>query len=190
MSNRKRLAILGAAFACLALAAPVVAQAAVWKHNGVNLAKLITLSLPGGEVFETEVEGVWSGMSCEVKATMTTEGGSTAKITAYEVKSCSGGFGKMTGCELSTKEAKSLPWTVDVNTSDLTITNMRIKRTFKAGCKVTELDKTLTSVKVILNTPAKITEMEFSGSLVGPPGYKAFGSWKVEGTNSGTYGIG
>lgn len=126
-------------------------------------------------------------MSCEVKATMTTEGGSTAKITAYEIKSRGSGFGKMAGCEVSTKEAKGLPWTVDVDATDLTITNMRIKRTFKAGCKVTELDKTLTSVKVALNTPSKITEMEYSGSIAG---YKAFGSWKVEGTNSGTYGIG
>jgi len=29
--------------------------------------------------------------------------------------------------------------------------------------------------------------MEFIGTLAG---YKAFGSWKVEGINSGTYGIG
>lgn len=187
MSNQKRLAIAAAVIACFALAFPVLASAAVWKHKGVNLTKFVSLSLPGGEVFETEVEGEWSGMSCEVKATMTTEGGSTAKITAYEIKSCPTAFGKMTGCELSTKEAKGLPWSVHVNASDLTITNMRIKRTFKAGCKVAELDKTLTSVTVALNTPSAITEMEFSGAITG---YKAFGSWTVEGANSGTYGIG
>jgi hypothetical protein len=188
MSNRNRLAVAVVVAACVALAAPVMAQALVWKHNGVNLTKFISLSLPGGENFETELSGEWSGMNCEVKATMTTEGGSSAKITAYEIKSCAKGFGKMSSCSVVAKEAKGLPWTVHVNaTNDLTITNMRVRRTFSAGCPVTELDKTMTSVTVTLNTPSKITEMEFSGSATN---YKAFGSWTVEGTNSGTYGIG
>ncbi|HST69538.1 MAG TPA: hypothetical protein VLI94_07760 [Solirubrobacterales bacterium] len=186
MKNQQRLAIVFAVAACFALALPALASAAVWKHNGVNLAKFVSLSLPGGEVFETEISGEKSGMSCEVKATMTTEGGSTAKITAYEIKSCSGAFGKLSGCTVSVKEAKGLPWTVHVNASDLTITNMRVRRTFSAGCALAELDKTI-SPTVTLNTPSKIAEMEFSGSTTN---YKAFGSWKVEGTNSGTYGIG
>jgi|GEM_PF-1563924 len=187
MKNQQRLAIVVAVIACFALALPALASAAVWKHKGVNLAKFVELGLPGGENFETEVSGEWSGMNCEVKATMTTEGGSTAKITKYEIKSCAKGFGKMASCEVSVKEAKGLPWTVDVKTTDLVITNMRVRRTFKAGCPVTELDKTFPEMTVTLNTPSAITEMEFSGSLTG---YKAFGSWKVEGTNSGTYGIG
>jgi hypothetical protein len=187
MKNQQRLAVVAAVLACLVFALPASASAAVWKHKGVNLAKFVELSLPGGENFETEVSSEWSGMNCEVKATMTTEGGSTAKITKYEIKSCGAGFGKMKGCEVSTKEAKGLPWTVDVKTSDLVITNMRVKRTFKVGCAVAELDKTFTEMTVTLNTPTAITEMEFNGSLTG---YKAFGSWTVEGTNNGTYGIG
>jgi hypothetical protein len=187
MKNQKRLAIAVAVMASLALAFPVLASAAVWKDKGVNVNKFVELSLPGGEVFESEISGEWGGMSCEVRAVMTTEGGSTAKITKYEIKSCPTAFGKMSGCEVSTKEAKGLPWTVTVNATDLTITNMHVKRTFKAGCPVTELDKTFASTTVTLNTPTAITEMEFSNSLTG---YKAFGSWTVEGTNSGTYGIG
>lgn len=187
MKNQFRLALVAAVFACFALALPALASAAVWKHNGVNLSKFVELGLPGGEVFETEIEGEDSGMSCEVKATMTTEGGSTAKVTKYEIKSCATGFGKMSSCEVNTKEAKGLPWTVHVNATDLTITNMRIKRTFKAGCPVAELDKTLTSVTVTLNSTTAISEMEFSGAITN---YKAFGSWTVEGTNKGTYGIG
>ncbi|HEX7279876.1 MAG TPA: hypothetical protein VF255_09670 [Solirubrobacterales bacterium] len=186
MKNQQRLAVAVAVAACFALALPALASAAVWKHKGVNLAKFVELSLPGGEVFETEISGVKSGMSCEVKATLTTEGGSTAKITKYEVKSCSGAFGKLAGCTVSVKEAKGLPWTVHVNASDLTITNMRVRRTFSAGCALAELDKTI-SPTVTLNTPSAISEMEFSGSTTN---YKAFGSWKVEGTNAGTYGIG
>jgi hypothetical protein len=187
MKNQQRLAIVLAVAACFALALPALASAAVWKHKGVNLAKFVELGLPGGEVFETEISGVKSGMSCEVKATLTTEGGSTAKITKYEIKSCSGAFGKFSGCTTSAKEAKGLPWTVHVNASDLTITNMRIRRTFSAGCALSELDKTITSTTVTLNTPSAISEMEFSGSTTN---YKAFGSWKVEGLNAGTYGIG
>lgn len=187
MSNQKRLAIATAVIACFALAVPVLASGAVWKHKGVNLAKFVELSLPGGEVFETEISGEKSGRSCEVKATLTTEGGSTAKITKYEIKSCATGFGKLAGCSVVAKEAKGLPWTVHVNASDLTITNMRVRRTFSAGCPLSELDKTITSTTVTLNTPAAISEMEFSGSTTN---YKAFGSWKVEGLNAGTYGIG
>ena len=187
MSNQKRAAIAVAAVACFVLAFPVLAQGAVWKHSGVNLAKFVELSLPGGENFETEVSGEWSGMNCEVRAVMTTEGGSTAKITKYEIKSCAKAFGKMSSCSVVAKEAKGLPWTVHVNATDLTITNMRVRRTFNVGCPVAELDKTFTSMTLVLNTPSKITEMEFSGALAG---YKAFGSWKVEGINSGTYGIG
>ncbi|HEU5106799.1 MAG TPA: hypothetical protein VFU11_13290 [Solirubrobacterales bacterium] len=187
MNHRRRLALAIVVVASFALAIPAIGQAAVWKHNGVNLAKFVELGLPGGENFETEVSGEWSGMNCEVRAVMTTEGGSTAKITKYEIKSCAKGFGKMSGCSVVAKEAKGLPWTVDVKTTDLVVTNMRVRRTFNAGCPVTELDKTFAEMHLTLNTPSKITEMEFSGTLAG---YKAFGSWKVEGLNSGTYGIG
>ena len=187
MKNQKRLAIAAAVCACFALAFPVLASAAVWKHKGVNVNKFVELGLPGGEIFESEISGEKSGMSCEVRAVMTTEGGSTAKITKYELKTCTKAFGKLSSCQINTQEAKGLPWTVHVNASDLTITNMRIRRTFKAGCVVSEYDKTFPSMTVVLNTPSAISEMEFNGSLVG---YKAFGSWTVEGTNKGTYGIG
>ncbi len=187
MSNQKRLALATAVIACFMLAVPVLASGAVWKHKGVNLAKFVELGLPGGEVFETAIESEKSGMSCEVKATMTTEGGSTGKITKYELKGCSGAFGKMKGCEVNTQEAKGLPWTVHVKTTDLQITNMRIRRTFKAGCAVSEFDKTIAAMTVTLNTPSAISIMEFSGEV---SGYKAFGSWTVEGLNAGTYGIG
>jgi hypothetical protein len=90
-------------------------------------------------------------------------------------------------CELNTAEAKGLPWAVHVNATDLTITNLRTKRTFKAGCPTTELDKTIASVTVTLESPTAISEMEFSGSTTG---YKTVGSLTIEGANNGTYGIG
>jgi hypothetical protein len=64
---------------------------------------------------------------------------------------------------------------------------MHLKRTFNAGCAVTETNKTVTSSTVTLNTPTAITEMSYTGEITG---YKAFGSFTVEGANSGKYGIG
>jgi hypothetical protein len=184
MKIDKRLLLAGMAVAVTMFAAVSAssASAAVWKMSGVNVTKLTELGLTGGEVFESGT----SGMSCELHATLTTEGGSTGKITKFETKKCSGGFGEMTGCSLSTTESKGLPWTVDVGTTDLTITNMHLRRTFNAGCKITELDKTY-SPTVTLLTPTAIAEMEFLGTIVG---YKSFGSFTVDSPNSGTYGIG
>jgi hypothetical protein len=182
MKIDKRLLLAGLVVAVAMFAVTASASAAVWKDKGVNVTKFVSIGLTGGEVFESGT----SGMSCEVVATLTTEGGSTGKITKYETKKCSGGFGEMTGCELSTTESKGLPWTVDVNTTDLTITNVHIRRTFKAGCKIVELDKTY-NLTVTLLSPTAIAEMEFSGSITG---YKSFGSLTVDSPNSGTYGIG
>ena len=180
--DKRLLAMLAIAVAMFA-AISASASAAVWKDKGVNVTKLITIGLTGGEVFESGT----SGMSCEIVATLTTEGGSTGKITKWETKKCSGGFGEFSKCELSSSESKGLPWTVDVNTTDLTITNMHTRRVFKAGCPVTELDKTIGSVTWTLNTPTAISEVEFVGSITG---YKTFGSLTVEAAIAGTYGIG
>jgi hypothetical protein len=184
MKIYKRLLFVGVVAAIASLALSASASASVWKDGSTKVTKLISLGLSGGEVFES---GGSNGMSCEIHATLTTEGGSTGKITAYETKKCSGGFGTFAKCELSSSESKGLPWTVDVNTSDLTITNLHTKRIFKAGCATTELEKTVASTTVTLNTPAAITEMEFLGEITG---YKIFGSLKVDAPNSGTYGIG
>jgi hypothetical protein len=185
MKIDRRLLLAGLAIAVTMLGAvsTSAASAAVWKDKGVNVTKLITIGMTGGEIFESGT----SGMSCEIVATLTTEGGSTGKITKWETKKCSGGFGEFAKCELLASESKGLPWTVDVNAMDLTFTNMHIRRTFKAGCPVAELDKTV-SPTVTLLSPTEITEMEFNGSIAGP--YKAFGSLKVEAAIAGTYGIG
>ncbi|MGH3429410.1 MAG: hypothetical protein ACRDQZ_17890, partial [Mycobacteriales bacterium] len=143
MKSNKRFLFACAVAVIAAFAAPTTAFASVWKHNGSNLNEFIEIGLTGGEIFHTSEN---NGMGCEVHATLTTEGESTWKITAFETKSCSISFGEFSGCELSTAEAKGLPWTVDVNTSDLTITGWHTKRTFKAGCGTSELNKTVGSV--------------------------------------------
>lgn len=179
--NKRLLAVIVLAIGAFAINASA-ASAAVWKHGASNLAKHTEIGLTGGEVFETGT----SGMSCEVFATITTSGGSTGTIKKWEVKNCKGGFGELTGCEVSATEPKSLAWTLDVNAADLSVTNMRIRRTFKAGCPISELDKTVT-MTMTPDALGAIASFEFTGSTTG---YKAFGSFTVNSPNSGTYGIG
>jgi len=184
MKTNRRLLLAGIVAAIVVLSVPALALAAVWKDKGTNVSKFVEFAAIGGELFETTAG---NGMSCEVRAVFTTEGGSTGKVTKFEIKKCPTGFGSFAKCELNTAEAKGLPWTVHVNATDLTITNMRTKRTFKAGCATSELDKTITSTTVTLESPTAINEMDFSGETTG---YKTAGTITVEGTNNGTYGIG
>jgi hypothetical protein len=183
MKIDKRLLVVTALAVTMLAVTASAASAAVWKHGGSNLAKHTEIGLTGGEVFETGS----GGMSCEVSATITTSGGSTGTIKKWEVKNCSGAFGNLVGCEVSATEAKSLPWTLHVNTADLSVTNMRIRRVFKNGCKVAEVDKTVT-MTLTPNVTSAITSFEFV-STTGSP-YKSFGSFTVNAPNSGTYGIG
>jgi hypothetical protein len=193
MKSNKRLLLAGAIAVLVLLAVPALALAAVWKDHGTNVSKFVELTMSGGEVFET-TEG--NGMSCEIHATLTTEGGSTGKITKFEIKKCSGAFGSFatTKCELNTGEGKGLPWTVHVNATDLTVTNWRTKHTFKgASCKEPELDKTIASMTVTLEpSTTEISVLAFNGKIVESEKqkYKTFGSLTVQGANNGTYGIG
>ena len=195
MKSNRRLLLAGVIAAIVVLAVPVLALAAEWKDkNGTKVTKFTEFTMNGGEIFETTPG---NGMSCEIHATMTTEGGSTAKITKYEIKKCTGTIGSFTTtkCELNVGEGKGLPWTVDVNPTDLTITNWRTKHTFKgASCKEPELDKTIASMTVLLEP--NITEMAvlfFDGKIENEKKeqvFRAFGTPEIEGTNNGTYGIG
>jgi hypothetical protein len=189
MKIDKRLLIAGltVAIAAFGLMSTASASAAVWKMGGTNVTKLVEIGLSGGEVAEWEEKGV----SCEIKLTMTTEGGSTGKITKFENTSCTT-FGKISTCTVASTKAEGLPWTVTVDATDLTIKNWRVKRTFNAGCGTTSIDKTIPSTTFTLLSPTAISEIEFLGELKEAEvlKYKAFGSLTVDSPNSGTYGIG
>jgi hypothetical protein len=88
---------------------------------------------------------------------------------------------------MSASESIGLPWAVTVNASDLTIAGWHTKRTFKAGCATSEINKTVGSMTVTLLTPSAIAETEFLGEITG---FKTFGSFEVDSPNSGKYGIG
>lgn len=186
MTIDKRLLLASLTVAALTFAptAPSSASAAVWKDNGTNVTHFIEIGLSGGELFET-TEG--NGMSCEIHATLTTEGGSTGTITQFVTNECPTGFGAFAECAVVTSEAQGLPWKVDVNKTDLTITGWHTRRTFNAGCATAELNKTISSVTATLDSTSAITEIEFVGKI---SGYAAFGSFTVDAPNSGTYGIG
>src|SRR5260221_2267858 len=121
MKINRRLLLAGSIAAVVLLAVPALALASVWKDHGVNVTKFTELNLTGGEVFETSAG---NGMSCELHATLTIEGGSTGKITKFEIQKCPTGLGSLAQCELNTAEPERRPLTVDVNTSELTIANL------------------------------------------------------------------
>jgi hypothetical protein len=185
MSFKKRLLIACVVAAMASLVATAAAFAFAWKDKGTNIGATTAIGLTGGEVFESP-SGT-SGMSCAVAATLSMETGGLGKITKWEVKNCAGGFGEFAKCEVLATEPKSLPWAVDLTTTDFTITNMRIRRTFKAGCPKAELDKTVTEMTVTPNSTTAISEVEFSGTK---ETYKSFGSLKVDSPDAGTYGWG
>jgi len=197
MDTKKILMLAGAVFAVTAVAGPAAASGANWTHETEPLEKHVELGLSGGEIFEFGPEEEESGMACFVHATLTTEGGNTAQITEFEVEGCVFGFGELAECELAGFEPLGLPWAVDVNANDLTVTEADIRRTFDAGCPVAEVESTVASLGLTPNEEVhKITEFEMLGggtahlTPAATEPYQAFGSFTVDGENSGTYGIG
>ena len=191
MNGKKRLLTAGVVAVLVVCAVPALAWAAVWKDKGTNVTKAIEFAAVGGELWEVikkegEVEKK-GGMSCEVRLTFATSGGTTGEVTKFENIKCPTAFGTFAGCELSSATGKSLPWIVHVNATDLTITNLKIKRTFKAGCPTSELEKTISEATVTLESTTAIDTMNVEGSATE---YTAHSTLKVEGANNGTYGIG
>lgn len=183
MKSKMRLLLIGAIASLAILAVPALASASVWKKEGETLSEFAEIKMTGIEIFEV---GEGNAMLCEVEAVLTTSGGSTGKITKLNTTACPEGFGTLATCSLASAKTKGTPWNVAVNEKDLTISNWHTTRTF-TGCTTTELDKTIASVKVLLNTPSQITEMEFLGE---EGGYSIFDSMALTAASSGKYGIG
>ncbi len=183
MKAKKRLFAVAVLAVCLATVTATVASGAVWKHNHSNLASQVPIDATGGEVFETGS----GSMACEVLATIAAQPGSTGSITKWEVKNCSGASGSLAGCQVAATQPKGLPWTLHIDqTPDITVPNMRIRRTFNSPCAVSEVDKTVTmTMRPIPLTTA--TDFEFEGTN---GTYKSFGSLTIDPPNKGTYGIG
>lgn len=184
MNTNKRLLIAGVIAAVAVLAVPAFALAAVWKDKGTNITTFTEISLTGAELFETSSG---NGMNCGLEATLTTEGGEEGEITAFKITECPSGFGSFNKCKVTSSTAKDLPWAVDVNATDLTVTGWRVKRVLGEGCPIETLDKTIASMTLEFDTPSAFSVMEFEGITTG---YRTVGSLEVSEANKGTYGIG
>jgi hypothetical protein len=195
MKNRKHavLAMATALAAMAALALPASASAAVWKHEGKTLEKKVELSLTGGEFIE--VSG--AVMLCESSATMTTEGGSTAKITAYDVNeaSCIGLAGKLEGCEVTAATPKNLSWSVAVNSVDLTAKSVAVDYSFNKACAIQKIETSFPSLTLTPEEPSAIRLFHFNqegtAKVDGKEAALTYsGSLQLPEADFDTYGIG
>lgn len=159
MKKRKNVLLI-AGIALAAMALPASASAAVWQHEGKELKSKVDFSLTGGEFIE--VSG--AVMLCENTATMTTEGGSTAQITAYDVKeaTCIGLAGKLEGCEVTAATPKGLSWGVSVNTSDLTAKEVAVDYSFDKACEIQKIEINFSKLTLTPEEPEAIRLFRFN----------------------------
>lgn len=176
------------------VAGPASATSSVWLHEGKPLEKHVELPLTGGEVIE--VGG--AALLCEGSATMTTEGGSTAKITSYSVDkaTCMGLAGNLEGCQVTATETTGLPWSVTVNTTDLTAKGVKVDYTFDKGCAVGKIEVSFPELTLTpQEEPSSIRFFSFSAEGTGKVDGKEAavnysGSLQLPEAEFGTYGIG
>jgi hypothetical protein len=187
------MAIAGAAAVVAILALPASATTSAWLHEGEPLEESVELRPTGGEV----VEFGGSVLICETSATITTEGGSTAQITDYDVNaaSCAGVAGQVEGCEVEATTPKGLPWNVSVNSSDLTAEEVQVAYWFDGACPIGEIRTEFAELTLTPEEPSAIDLFRFSQEGTGlvdgkaaPIGY--FGSLNLPEGELGTYGIG
>lgn len=187
------LALAGAVAVVAALALPASADTSAWLHEGEPLEESVELGLTGGEVIE--VGG--SVLVCQTSATIATEGGSTAQISAYSVDkaSCAGVVGPLEGCEVTSATSKGLPWNVSVNSSDLTAEEVQVAYWFDESCPVGELRTSFAELTLTPDEPSAISLFHFSeegtAEVDGKEAAIGYtGNLQLPEEEAGTYGIG
>lgn len=187
------LLALTAAIVVAALALPAAANTSVWLHESEPLAESVELAPTGGEV----IEFGGSVLVCQSSATIATEGGSSAQITAYSVDkaSCEGVAGELESCTVTAATATGLPWNVALNTADLTAEGASVDYSFNEACPIEEIETNLAELTLTPDEPSAIGLFFFSQEGVAdvdgnetPIGY--FGSLNLPEEELGTYGIG
>ena len=195
MKLRKLFLLVAAAAVAVVAVAVVPSSAATgeWLDQGEPFNEHREMKLTGGEVIEVG-GGV---LLCESSLTIATEGGSTGEASyAVIPASCVGLAGNLEGCTVSEAVASGTPWAVAVNTTDLTVSGVKVNYTLAKGCAVGTIE---------VNVPAlTLTPHEEPGSI-NLFGWKAEGPGKVDGAKAeinysgsasfpeaelGTYGIG
>lgn len=191
--SKYALLVLAAAVVVAALALPASADTSAWLHEGEPLEESVELTPAGGEVLEFG----GSVLICETSATIATEGGSTAEISNYSVSkaSCMGVAGELAGCTVTAASPSGLPWSVAVNTADLTAGEVRIDYSFNEACPIDKVETNFAELTLTPEEPSAINLVRFSqegtfkvdGKEVAG-GY--FGSLQLPEGQEGTYGIG
>jgi hypothetical protein len=187
------LAVACAAAVAALVAIPASATTSVWLHEGEPLAESVELAPTGGEV----IEFGGSVLVCQSSATIATEGSSTAQITAYDVDkaSCAGVAGQLEGCTVTAATPTGLPWSIAVNTTDLTADEVRVDYSFDESCPIGEIKTSFAELVLTPEEPSAISLFHFSqegtaevdgkGTAIG-----YFGSLNLPEEEAGTYGIG
>jgi hypothetical protein len=165
MKNRTN-ALLAAASALLvlaALAAPASASASEWLHEGKSLKEKVEFPLTGGEFLELS-EGASGSLLCNSSATMTTEGGSSALMTAYSIEkaSCFGLSGELEGCTVTSAAAKGLSWGLTTTSeNDLIAEKVGFEWSFNEGCSIHKIEVSFPETTVEPEKPSAIRFFHF-----------------------------
>jgi len=193
MSINRVLLLTAVALTALAFAISASASAAEWTHEGKSFKKHVEIGISGVET----VKSLGAELECEFHTTITTEGGSTAQITKFEItgETCvgSGIFG---ACPVILTKVTHLPWKIDIQGNDLTITGVEIYKTYAPGCLVESTETTTGKMTITLNEAGKLNSGNFhyqpqtdiNGS--GEYATEVSGPYQVAEPNAGTYGIG
>jgi hypothetical protein len=192
--SRNTLAAVAVAFvAVAAMVGPASASAAVWLHNGEPLAEATELTPRGGEVIQVPA----GAFLCNSEATIATEGGSTAQVTAYsvELSSCEGLLGEFKECAVTAATVENLPWAVSVNAETLTVKEVGITYSFDEACPIHKVESSFPEVTMTLEEPSAIQRFNFGAEGVGKvEGEEGFlidsGVLQLPEGQSGAYGIG
>lgn len=182
-----------AALAIAALAGLASASSSVWLENGKPLNEHRELSLSGGEVIEFGP----NALLCNSTATMATNGGSTAEIAAYNVEkaSCIGLEGEVKGCTVTAASAEGLPWSISLNTVDMTAHEVTVAYSLDQACPVGKLEVSFPEVLVTPEAPSAIRLFHFHKEGTGSVDGKSVeltdtGVQELPEAEFGRYGIG
>lgn len=199
MKMKRAVLLAGMSLAAIALAIPATASEFTLKDSGNEV-----------EEIEFEQEGFWaprflgSGMNCPLDAKYKVDK-QTVEVTQFDVdtKKCVG-FGSMSGCEVTADAVKNLPWTVDVDATKLTITDLTQETTLKAkpgeSCSIEGFTIYFPTLTALPDDPDDISSFSYKGkgkftikgseSEVEEENEEAGETGNVEESNNGTYEIG
>jgi hypothetical protein len=189
MKIKHALLLIGVALSAVAVAIPASASAAEWTHEGKAFKKHVEIGISGVE----SLKSMGAELECEFHATITTEGGTASKMTKFEPtgETCSG-TGIFGACPVILTKVTHLPWKIDIQENDITVTGVEIYKTYAFGCLVESTETTTGNMTITLNEAGKFSagkihalpQTDINGSGEYPS--EVSGSYQVEEPNAGT----